>query len=44
MIKRIIDISEPAYLHQKNKQLCIDKKDKTVGTIPIEDLALLLKH
>ena len=45
MIKRIIDISEPAYLHQKNKQLCIDKKDKTVGTIPIEDLAvLILQH
>jgi CRISP-associated protein Cas1 len=45
MIKRIIDISEPAYLHQKNKQLYIDKKDKTVGTIPIEDLGvLILQH
>lgn len=38
MIKRIVDISEPAYLHVKNRQLLIDKEGKTVGTVPIEDL------
>lgn len=42
MIKRIIDISEPAYLHLKNKQLLIDKDNETVGSIPIEDLAVVV--
>lgn len=45
MIKQIIDISDTAYLHLKNKQLLIDKKDKTVGKIAIEDLGvLILQH
>lgn len=45
MIKRIIDISEPTYLHLKNKQLLIDKKGETVGSIPIEDLGIvILEH
>jgi CRISP-associated protein Cas1 len=45
MIKRIIDISEAAYLHLKQRQLCIDKQGKTVGKIPIEDLGvLILQH
>jgi len=42
MIKQIVDISEPAYLHIKNKQLLIDKNNETVGTIPIEDLGVLV--
>lgn len=42
MIKRIIDISEPAYLHLKNHQLLIDKSGETVGTIPIEDLSIVM--
>jgi len=42
MIKRIIDISEPAYLHLKNQQLLIDKNGETVGSIPIEDLGVLI--
>ncbi|MDT8283065.1 MAG: type II CRISPR-associated endonuclease Cas1 [Gammaproteobacteria bacterium] len=42
MIKRIIDISEPAYLHLKNNQLLIDKNGETVGTIPIEDLSIVM--
>lgn len=42
MIKRIIDISEPAYLHLKNQQLLIDKNGETVGSIPIEDLGVVI--
>jgi hypothetical protein len=38
MIKRIIDISSPAYLHLKHKQLFIDKEGKTAGQAAIEDL------
>ena len=45
MIKRIIDISDQAYLHLKNQQLLIDKQGETVGQIPIEDLGvLILQH
>ncbi len=45
MIKRIVDISEPAYLHQQHHQLMIDKNGKTVAQIPIEDLGVLvLQH
>ena len=45
MIKRIVDISEQAYVHTKNRQLFIDKEGKTVGQIPIEDLGMLvLQH
>jgi len=45
MIKRIIDISEPAYLHLKNRQLLIDKNEVTIASIPIEDLGVvILEH
>ncbi|WP_019867617.1 type II CRISPR-associated endonuclease Cas1 [Methylovulum miyakonense] len=45
MIKRVIDISEQAYLHQLHQQLVIDKNGKTVAQIPIEDLGvLILQH
>ncbi len=45
MIKRIIDISESAYLHLKNHQLIIDKKSETIAQIPIEDIGvLILQH
>ena len=45
MIKRIIDISDAAYLHLKHKQLLIDKQGETVAQIPIEDLGvLILQH
>lgn len=45
MIKRIIDISDQAYLHLKNQQLLIDKQGETIGQIPIEDLGvLILQH
>jgi len=42
MIKRIIDISDPAYLHLKNKQLLIVKNGETVGSVPIEDLGVVI--
>jgi CRISP-associated protein Cas1 len=42
MIKRTIDISEPAYLHLKHQQLLIDKKGETVAQIPIEDIGTLI--
>lgn len=42
MIKRIIDISEPAYLHLKHQQLVIDKDGETVGSLPIEDLGIVI--
>lgn len=45
MIKRIIDISDTAYLHLKHQQLLIDKQGETVGQIAIEDLGvLILQH
>lgn len=42
MIKRIIDISERAYLHIKDRQLLVDKEHVTVSTIAIEDLGILI--
>jgi len=42
MIKRIIDISEPSYVHLKNKQLLIDQEGQTVGQIAIEDLGIVI--
>lgn len=42
MIKRIIDISEQAYLHLQHRQLLIDKQGKTVAQVPIEDLGILI--
>lgn len=42
MIKRIIDISEPAYLHLLNRQLKIDRDGETVASLPIEDLGIVV--
>ncbi len=45
MIKRIIDISDEAYLHVKHRQLMVDKHGETVAQIAIEDLGfLILQH
>ena len=45
MIKRIIDISEQAYVHMQHKQLLIERDKKVVGSIPIEDLGVvILQH
>lgn len=42
MIKRIIDVSERAYLHIKDRQLLVDKEHMTVSTIAVEDLGILI--
>ena len=42
MIKRVVDISEQAYLHITHKQLCVDKNGQTVAKIAIEDLGILI--
>ncbi len=45
MIKRVIDISEQAYIHMKNKQFIIERDQQVIATIPIEDLgAVILQH
>ena len=45
MIKRIVEVSNPSYLHLKHKQLLIDQDHETVAQIPIEDIgALILEH
>ena len=42
MIKRTIDINHASHLHLKNSQLLIDQQGKTAGTIPVEDLGILI--
>lgn len=42
MIKRTIDISEPAYLHLQHQQLLIDKQGETIAQIPVEDLGVVI--
>ncbi len=45
MIKRIIDISEQAYVYMKHKQLMLERDKEVIGSIPIEDLgAVILQH
>ena len=45
MIKRIIDISEAAYVRLRHQQLVIEKQSEIVGQLPIEDLGvLILQH
>jgi CRISPR-associated protein Cas1 len=45
MIKRIVEVANPSYLHLKHKQLLIDQDHETVAQIPIEDIgALILEH
>jgi|TARA_B100001964_G_C14205768_1_gene588045 CRISPR-associated protein Cas1 len=42
MIKQIIDISEQSYIHLSKKQLLIDQEGKTIGSVPIEDIGILI--
>jgi CRISPR-associated protein Cas1 len=45
MIKRIIDISDRAYVYLKHQQLIIEKQGEIIGQVPIEDLGvLILQH
>ena len=42
MIKRVIDISERAYLHIKDRQLLVEKEHVTVSKIAVDDLGILI--
>ena len=42
MIKRIIDVSDAAYVRLKHQQLVIEKQSEIVGQVPIEDLGILI--
>lgn len=41
MIKRIVDISNPAFIHLETGQMIVEQEGKTVA-IPIEDLGILI--
>jgi len=41
MIRRVITVSNRAYLRTENEQLVIDQGDSRISTVPIEDLGLL---
>lgn len=42
MIKRIVEISTPRYLHLQYGQLVIEHEKEEVGRIPLEDLGVLI--
>ena len=42
MIKRTVDISQASYLYLKNRQLLIDQQGEMVGSVPVEDLGILI--
>jgi len=45
MLKRVIDISSKSYIHIKNSQLVIIIENEVAGSIPVEDLGvLILQH
>jgi len=45
MIKRIVDISENAWLHVRQNQLIIERDGEEIGSLPVEDLGvLILEH
>ncbi len=45
MIKRIVDVSERAYLRVENRQMVISKGGEEAGRIPVEDLGVvMLEH
>lgn len=45
MIKRTVDISEPAFLCLQKNQLLVEKNGELAATIPVEDLGvLILQH
>ena len=42
MIKRVIDVSEQAYISLKNNQLLINKQKRLIAAVPVEDLGILI--
>lgn len=42
MIKRIVEIGNPRYLHLKHGQLIVEQDKAEVGRVPVEDLGVLI--
>lgn len=42
MIARVVEISSPARLSYKHKQLCIEREGEKPSTVPVEDLGVLI--
>lgn len=42
MIKRIVEISNPSWLHIEHRQLCVEQDKAEVARIPVEDLGVLV--
>lgn len=42
MIKRIIDVSNPSYLHTRDCQMIVEQKKNEVDRVPIEDMGVLI--
>lgn len=42
MIKRIVEITSPAKLSLRNRQLLVEQEEKETGSVPLEDLGLLI--
>jgi CRISPR-associated protein Cas1 len=42
MIKRIVEVSNPSYLHLKHKQLIIEQNHQKVAQVSIEDIGVLI--
>ena len=42
MIKRIIEISNPSYIHMRDYQMIVEQNRNEVGRVPIEDIGVLI--
>lgn len=42
MIKRIIDVSNPSYLHMRDYQMIVEQKKNEIERVPIEDMGVLI--
>ena len=42
MIKRIIDVSNPSYLHMRDYQMIVEQKRNEIERIPVEDMGVLI--
>jgi CRISPR-associated protein Cas1 len=42
MIKRIVEVANPAYLHVRRKQMIVERDGEQIGSVPIEDMGVLI--
>ena len=42
MIKRVVEVSTPSYLHVEHAQLVVERDGERAGQVPIEDLGVLV--